>query len=95
MDFLKEYGFLDEDISEIVENTPKKITDLINKNLELVKVNLQFIKSLGINTYKEIFINYPDMFLMDASNFEEMFSKYNTEELIEKLNANFKMVEYL
>ena len=95
MDFLKEYGFLDEDINEFVDNTPKKITDLLNKNLELVKTNLKYIKNLGINTYKEIFINYPDMFLMDASNFEEMFAKYNTEELIEKLNTNFKMVEYL
>ena len=35
------------------------------------------------------------MFLMDNSNFEEMFSKYETNELITKLNANFKMVEYL
>lgn len=95
MDFLKEYGFLDDDINEVVDNTPKKIIDLLNKNVELVKTNLKYIKDLGITTYKEIFINYPDMFVMDASNFEDMFAKYNTEELIEKLNANFKMVEYL
>ena len=35
------------------------------------------------------------MFLMDASNFEESFSKYDKEELVEKLNANYKMVKYL
>lgn len=95
MKFLEEYGFDSEDIQEFVDNTPKKMVNVINKNLKLVEENLAYVKGLGINTYKEIFINYPDMFLMDASNFSEMFSKYNTEELIEKLNANFKMVEYL
>ena len=95
MKFLEEYGFDKEDIQEFIDGTPKKIADVINKNVQLVKENLGYIKKLGISTYKEIFINYPDMFLMDASNFSEMFSKYNTEELIEKLNTNFKMVEYL
>lgn len=95
MKFLEEYGFDKEDIEEFVGNTPKKMVNILKKHLDLVEVNLGYVKNLGINTYKEIFINYPDMFLMDASNFSEMFSKYETKELIEKLNANFKMVEYL
>ncbi len=95
MNFLEEYGFDRDDIQEFVEGTPKRITDVLLKNLPLVKKNLGYVKDLGISTYKEIFINYPDMFLMDASNFSDMFAKYNTEELIEKLNSNFKMVEYL
>ena len=95
MDFLKEFGFDEEDIREFVGGTPKKMIELLLNHLPLVKKNLEFIKKLGIDTYKEIFINYPDMFLMDASNFSEMFDKYNTEELIQKLNSNFKMVEYL
>lgn len=95
MNFLEEYGFDPSEIQEWINNTPKNIKDLLNEHLDLVKKNLKYVKDLGINTYKEIFINYSDMFLMDASNFSEMFAKYNTEELIEKLNANFKMVEYL
>lgn len=95
MNFLEEYGFDKDDIQEFMDNTPKKMMNKIDKHLNLVKINLKFVQDLGVNTYKEIFINYPDMFLMDASNFSDMFSKYNTDELIEKLNANFKMVEYL
>ena len=95
MKFLEEYGFNQDDIQEFVDGTPKRIMEVILKNLPLVKKNLGYVKDLGIDTYKEIFINYPDMFLMDASNFSEIFSKYNTEELITKLNSNFKMVEYL
>lgn len=95
MSFLKEYGFLDVDIEEFLENTPKKVIDVLESHENLVRVNLTYLKDLGITTYKEIFINYPDMFLMDASNFEESFSKYDKEELVEKLNANYKMVKYL
>ena len=95
MSFLKEYGFLDSDISEYENNTPEKMKKVIEEHENLIKVNLEYLKDLGIETYKEIFINYPDMFLMDASNFEESFSKYDKEELITKLNANFKMVKYL
>ena len=95
MNFLEKYGFEKEDINEFENNKKKKIKDVILKNLELVETNLKYIKDLGTSVYKEIFINYPDMFLMDASNFSEMFSKYETDELIERLNNNFKLVEYL
>lgn len=94
MSFLKEYGFLDSDISEYENNTPEKMKKVIEEHENLVKVNLEYLKNLGIETYKEIFINYPDMFLMDASTFEKSFSQYETKELLEKLNANYKIVKY-
>lgn len=95
MSFLEEYGFDANDISEFENNTPKKIKEVILKHLELVKSNIKFIKDLGVITYKEIFINYPDMFFMDASNFEEIFNRYEKDELLEKLNNNFKLVKFL
>lgn len=95
MKYLEEYGFDKDDIKEFMDNTPEKIKELLEKENKLVKINLEFIKNLGVNTYKEIFINYPDIFLMDASNFENQFSKYDKDELISKLNSNFKMVKFL
>lgn len=95
MSFLKEYGFDDIDIDEFLNNTPPKIVDVLTKNEALVRENLKFISEFGINTYKEIFINFPDMFLMDASNFAKMFTQYEKDELVEKLNNNFKMAKYL
>ena len=94
MNFLKEYGFEEVDINEFVENTPEKIQEAIKKHEKLVRVNIEYLKNLGVITYKEIFINYPDMFLMDASTFEKSFSQYETKELLEKLNANYKIVKY-
>lgn len=94
MNFLKEYGFEEVDINEFLENTPEKIKEAIKKYEKLVRVNIEYLKNLGVITYKEIFINYPDMFLMDASTFEKSFSQYETKELLEKLNANYKIVKY-
>lgn len=94
MNFLKEYGFEEVDINEFLENTSEKIKEAIKKHEKLVRVNIEYLKNLGVITYKEIFINYPDMFLMDASTFEKSFSQYETKELLEKLNANYKIVKY-
>lgn len=95
MNFLKNYGFLDSDIAEVENNTPLKIQELLKNNQDLVESNLGFLQGLNIATYKEIFINYPDMFLMDSSNFEHTFNQYDKQELIDKLNNNFKMVKFL
>lgn len=94
MNFLKEYGFEEVDINEFLENAPEKIKEAIKTHEKLVRVNIEYLKNLGVITYKEIFINYPDMFLMDASTFEKSFSQYETKELLEKLNANYKIVKY-
>lgn len=95
MKFLEKYGFTKEDIEEFVNNTPKKMQEAIEQNAELVEVNLKYVKDLGTSVYKEIFINYPDIFLLDASVFEKTFSQYETDELVESLNNNFKVAEYL
>lgn len=95
MKFLEKYGFDNDEIQEALDNTPQKLQDQINKHLELVEENLKFIQGLGIDTYKEIFINYLELFLMDSSNFSEKFNQYETDDLIARLNANFKLVEYL
>lgn len=92
---LKEFDFLDNEIEEYEGLTPKEIKDVINDHSKLVGTNISYLKNLGVETYKEIFINYPDMFLMDASNFEGIFSKYQKEELVAKLNTNYKMVKRL
>ena len=78
-----------------MNNTPKKLIDKLEEHEDLVRVNLQFVKDLGTSVYKEIFINYPDIFLLDASVFAKTFTQYETDELIESLNNNFKVVEYL
>lgn len=95
MKFLEKYNFNKEDIDSFVNNSPKKLVDAIKEHKKLVGTNIEFLKELGVKNYKEIFIKFYDMFLMDNSNFIEVFNKYDREDLIEKLEKNVSIVEYL
>ena len=95
MKFLEKYDFTKEDIDELIDNTPKKIMNSIKKCQPLVESNLNYLKDLGISTCVQIFINFPDLFFMDHHNFKEMLEKYEKDSLVEKLNANFRLIEFL
>lgn len=95
MKFLEKYDFNKEEIASFLNNSPKKLIDAIKDNKKLVAENIDYLKSLGITNYQKIFLEYYDMFLMDHSNFVEVFSKYEPQDLIAKLDKNIKIVEYL
>ena len=95
MKFLEKYGFNKEDIANFLNNSHKKFIDAIKDNKKLVQKNIEYLKDLGVENYQRIFLEYYDMFLMDHSNFVEIFSKYEPKDLLEKLKKNIKVVEYL
>ena len=95
MKFLEKYDFNKEELADFLNNTPKKLIDAIKEHKNLVCENIKYLKELGVKNYKEIFIKFYDMFLMDNSNFIEVFAKYDREDLIEKLEKNVSIVEYL
>ena len=95
MKFLEKYDFNKEEIASFLNNSPKKLIDAIKEHKKLVCENITYLKELGVTNYQEIFLEYYDMFLMDHSNFVDIFAKYEPEDLIEKLKKNIKIVEYL
>ena len=95
MKFLEKYNFNKEDIAEFLNNSPKKLINLVKENKKLVCENINYLKDLGVTNYQKIFLEYYDMFLNDHSNFVEIFAKYEPKDLIEKLEKNYKIVEYL
>ncbi len=95
MKFLEKYGFNKDDIADFLNNSPKKLIDEIKKSKKLVGENINYLKELGVTNYQEIFLEYYDMFLMDHSNFVNIFAKYEPQDLIEKLNKNIRVIEYL
>ena len=40
-------------------------------------------------------LNYYDMFLMDNSNFINVFNQYDRDDLIDKIQKDITIVEYL
>ncbi len=95
MKFLEKLDFSKDDIAEIEDNTPDKLLGIIKNQKKLVSENISYLKSLGVTNYQAIFIKYYDMFLMDNSNFKDIFTKYEKDDLIDKLNKNINIVEFL
>ena len=95
MDFLEKNGFTSEDINVIKKTTTKVIFNLLYEQKKLVNANITYLKKIGITNYRDIFIKYPDLFLMDNSNFKDIFEKYDREDLINKLNENIDIFAYL
>ncbi len=95
MEYLEDLGINSEMIDELKDNTPEKLLELLETNKKLVSANVNYLKDLGIDKYPEILVRYPDMFLMDNSNFKDVFAKYEVNDLIEKINKNVGIVEFL
>ena len=95
MNFLLDYSFSQEEIKSFSENIPPLLLEGIFNSYRLVIQNLDSLKEMGVKNVKEIFIKFYDMFLMDNSNFVSIFNKYDRKDLVEKINKNADIVEFL
>lgn len=95
MEYLEKIGFTSEDISIIKNSNSKVIYNLLQEQKRVVQANILYLKKLNIKNYKDIFVKYADLFLMDNSNFIEIFNKYDQEDLVIKLDNNIDIFPYL
>jgi hypothetical protein len=95
MKFLKNLGFKDEDIKQLESETSRVLLEELIVGEELVTFNIQFLKDLGVINYQEVVLNFSYMFLMDPSNFQRIFLKYEREDLIDKIAKDVRVVEHL
>lgn len=95
MKFLLEYGFNEEEIESFSANVPPLLLDKILNSYLLVSKNIDSVKNMGIQSYKNVFLKFYDMFLMDNSNFVNIFNKYDLSDLVEKIDQNYEIVEFL
>ena len=95
MRFLESLGFSKEEITTFKDSVADVMLETLDGNKKLVKANLQYLIDLGIKNVHDIFFNYYELILLDYSNFTGIFNKYDREDLIEKLENNVAIVEYL
>ena len=95
MRYLENYGFKETEIKWLEENVCQTLKKALIEEQKLVGTNIGYLKNLGVLSYKEIFNNYYGMFLMDNSAFTEIFNKYDQADLVDKLQKNIAIVEYL
>lgn len=95
LNFLINYGFSIEEINKLELDIPAIIIKkfILNKNNFLD--NLVYLREIGIINYKEVFVTYYDIFLLDNKKFVAIFSKYEKEELIEFVKNDITVIEFL
>ena len=95
LDFLENQGFSNIDIKDALNNMSDVMVKALNENKKLVTLNLEYLIKLGVSNYREIFKQYYELFLLDYSNFDGIFNKYDQEDLVDKLEKNIAIIEYL
>ncbi len=95
MKYLLDYGFTEEEINNFSENVPPILLENLFNSYKLVSKNIEYLSNLGVKNYKEIFLKFYDIFLMDNSNFVNVFNKYDQEDLVAKIAKNADIVEFL
>ena len=95
MMYLKELGFSDEIIELLNRSLPDLVINSLTKEEKVVTANINYLKDLGVHNYVDAFVNFYNMFLIDNNSFDEIFSKYDREDLVAKLEKNVAIMEYL
>lgn len=80
---------------EIVSVIPKELKEDLEMHKELVESNIDYLRELGVENYQDVFKAYYPMFLMDSSNFQDIFNKYDMKDLIDKISKNIAIIEHL
>lgn len=95
MDYLEKLDFTESEIKSLNDCLSSDLKSLLTANRKLIEINLLYLKSLDLPNYKEVFLKFYDMFLLDNSTFISIFDKYEKEDLIAKITKNINIVEYL
>ncbi len=93
--FLDNMGFDEDHIKEINKIFSKEAIDLLVLEKDMVRININYLRNLGVSNYQDAFLRFYNMFLMEPSSFEDIFSKYDKEDLIAKLEKNVAIMEHL
>ncbi len=95
LSFLEDLGFDEAHMTEMMEIFPNTVKDTILENKETITENVNYLKDLGISNYQDAFVRFYNMFLIEPSSFDDIFSKYDREDLIIKLEKNVAIMEHL
>lgn len=99
MEYLYSFGLDANDIEEIKMNVDEETFSDLTLFENIVIENIQFLKDFGITNYSQVIVKYPEIFLRDAESFRNVFSKFDREDLIVKIQKNVavikKMVDFV
>lgn len=88
MEYLREYNLTEKDIQEIYDKLNDEdwytITSFESKVCDI----LDYFNAIGINNFKDILLNRPQVFYKNAKEIKNYINNSNVIDLIDKLNEN-------
>ena len=97
MDFLKQKGFTDLEIKEIIDNNYENVLINLNTNQSNVLEIIDYLLNIGVEkrTIKEIFMYQVGLFFKTKEEIEVSFDEYELESVVKSLNYDPDSVELI
>ena len=99
LDYLYSIGLDSKDVEVLKGNVDDKTFGELSVFEPIVLENIKYMKDFGISNYVDVVIKFPNIFLRDAESFKNVFSKFDKEDLIQKVAKNpavfKKMVDFV
>jgi hypothetical protein len=92
LEFLKNYNISDNVIKKVEkENSSANIYNL-NCNLEEASLIIEYFNELGLTCIDNLLIYRIDIFFKSLDEIKKMFSKYETNSLVQALNNDYNII---
>lgn len=97
MEYLKEIGFSDLDIKDILDNNYQHIIENLIVNQDNVLEIINYLLSIGIekDTIKEIFMYQISLFFKTKKEIQVSFDEYELDSIVKSLNYDVNNVELI
>lgn len=94
IEFLNKY--LDNtSINEINTKLDNTILYNLNCNMKNALEIINYLRSIGIINIKDLIIHKTDIFLDNKDNIVNLFSKFNINDIVNRINNNYEVIDEL
>ena len=82
-------------INEINVKLDNTILYNLNCNMKNVLEIINYLRSIGIINIKDLIIYKTDLFLDNKDDIINLFSKFNIDDIVNKINNNYEVIDEL
>lgn len=97
MEFLKECGYNDLDIQEIINHNYPNVIANLTLNFNRVMAIIDYLIGVGISlpTIKEIFMYQVGLFFKEKGEIKTSFDEYEIDSIVKSLNYDVNNIELI
>ena len=86
MEFLKNSGFTNQEIEEIIEKYDDDTIETLVFNKDLVEETINYFKEYGIKNIPKLMLDRVDIFYVPLNTIKKLFSHYEKDSVIASLD---------